>query len=247
MSTDGKVYRKYEVIRTDGKPVVEAFVIELKDPYAKAALSAYADACEATHPQLAADMRERYRLDSAAPVTDMVRPVESDREVLMYLMQQFDCETWSCERCGHEEDTATMDSAHYLRRYLAIESAAAPGMGGEDAEDAKRWRYLRDNLPREYNHEKGFVRWYLPRRAGGFMSLQEHIDFRLEAIRFNNGEPLATHPTPTVAGSGVGDAEVEAAQLAYNEYTGQVQPGNHQMRAALEAAALARRLGEDRA
>lgn len=62
MSADGKVFHKYDITRTDGKPVGEAFVLELKDPYAKAALIAYADACEGTHPELAADMRERYEL-----------------------------------------------------------------------------------------------------------------------------------------------------------------------------------------
>lgn len=40
-------------------------------------------------------------------------------EVLNYLMQQFDCESWECPHCGWSEDCATMDSAHYLREYLA--------------------------------------------------------------------------------------------------------------------------------
>lgn len=55
----------------------------------------------------------------------------SDREVLLYLMQQFDGETWECERCGHSEDTATMDSADYLRRYLAEHPAPAAAVGGD--------------------------------------------------------------------------------------------------------------------
>jgi hypothetical protein len=42
-----------------------------------------------------------------------------DRAALLYLMQQFDSETWECPNCGHSEDTATMDSAYYLREYLA--------------------------------------------------------------------------------------------------------------------------------
>jgi len=42
-----------------------------------------------------------------------------DRAALAYLMQQFDAETWQCPQCGHAEDTATMDSAEFLRNYLA--------------------------------------------------------------------------------------------------------------------------------
>jgi len=38
--------------------------------------------------------------------------------VINYLMQQFEGEVWVCPSCGHEESTATMDSADYLRRFL---------------------------------------------------------------------------------------------------------------------------------
>jgi hypothetical protein len=53
-------------------------------------------------------------------------PMGSDREVLLYLMQQFDCETWQCPQCGHAEDTATTDSALYLRDYLAKSATLTP-------------------------------------------------------------------------------------------------------------------------
>ena len=49
--------------------------------------------------------------------------VSDDRHALLYLMQQFDSETWQCPSCGHSEDTATMDSAYYLREYLASRHA----------------------------------------------------------------------------------------------------------------------------
>lgn len=39
-------------------------------------------------------------------------------DALKYLMQQFDCETWQCPHCGHAEDTATMDSAAWLRDWM---------------------------------------------------------------------------------------------------------------------------------
>jgi hypothetical protein len=66
MSADGPLFHKYNLSRTDGKPMGDAFVLELKDPYAADALVAYADACEATHPELAEDMRERYGIRRAA-------------------------------------------------------------------------------------------------------------------------------------------------------------------------------------
>lgn len=42
----------------------------------------------------------------------------NDRDMLQYLMRAFDVETWQCDRCGHSEDTKTMDSAYALRDYL---------------------------------------------------------------------------------------------------------------------------------
>lgn len=64
-------------------------------------------------------------------------PDGSDRDVLLYLMQQFDAESWECRSCGHSEDCASMDSADYLRRYLSSSPAQnnaaieALGVGGE--------------------------------------------------------------------------------------------------------------------
>jgi hypothetical protein len=68
------VYRKFKVTRTDGSGGrggkhhgCEYFVLDVDhDPHAKAALIAYANACEATRPLLALDMRLRYKLDAAA-------------------------------------------------------------------------------------------------------------------------------------------------------------------------------------
>jgi hypothetical protein len=53
------------------------------------------------------------------------QPVSRDREVLLYLMQQFDSESWECPKCGHSEDTETMDSADYLRKFLEGSRAAS--------------------------------------------------------------------------------------------------------------------------
>jgi hypothetical protein len=65
------VYRKFKVTRMDGSSAsggkhhgCEYFVLDVDhDPHAKAALIAYANACEATHPTLALDMRLRYKLE----------------------------------------------------------------------------------------------------------------------------------------------------------------------------------------
>jgi hypothetical protein len=64
------VYRKFDVRRTDGSDQpggkhegCEYFVLDVThDPYAIPALTAYAKACEDTHPVLAADLRDRYSL-----------------------------------------------------------------------------------------------------------------------------------------------------------------------------------------
>lgn len=74
------VYRKFDVRRTDGSSEpgekhhgCEYFVLDVThDPHARAALAAYASAVEATHPTLAADMRDRYGL-AQQPSPDRMR------------------------------------------------------------------------------------------------------------------------------------------------------------------------------
>lgn len=71
-NTEQGLYRKFDVRRTDGSDQpggkhegCEYFVLDLThDPHAKAAAAVYADSVEATHPMLAADMREQYGLPS---------------------------------------------------------------------------------------------------------------------------------------------------------------------------------------
>lgn len=68
------VFRKFNVQRTDGSDQpggkhhgCEYFVLDVAhDQHAKPALEAYAVACATTHPQLSADMRERYGLQAQA-------------------------------------------------------------------------------------------------------------------------------------------------------------------------------------
>lgn len=69
MSTDGPLYHKFDVIRTDNAEAdpkskhfggCHYFVLDIDhDPHAAPALLAYADSCQATHPQLAADLRRK--------------------------------------------------------------------------------------------------------------------------------------------------------------------------------------------
>lgn len=90
------LFRKFDVRRTDGSDATplgkhygcEYFVLDIRhDPHAKAALAAYADAVEATHEQLAAEMRERYalssRLGSAAETADTWQKIvrENDSQI----------------------------------------------------------------------------------------------------------------------------------------------------------------------
>lgn len=63
------LYEKYKVTRVDktdkpgGKHAgCEYFVLDIThDPFAKAALAAYANACHRTHPMLALDLRDKVR------------------------------------------------------------------------------------------------------------------------------------------------------------------------------------------
>ncbi len=69
MSNDGPIHHNYNVTRTDGRDApgqkhfeCDHFVLDLThDPYALPALLAYAEACSATHPKLAAALGERVR------------------------------------------------------------------------------------------------------------------------------------------------------------------------------------------
>lgn len=83
------LYGKFHIARTDGTDApggkhhgCDYFVLDVThDKHAKAALAAYADAVEATHPQLAADMRSRWGL-TTQPAGDagMPQDVPKDRQ-----------------------------------------------------------------------------------------------------------------------------------------------------------------------
>lgn len=62
------------------------------------------------------ELRRRYEAQQ--------KRIEEQFDALNYLMQQFDAEIWECRRCGYEEATSTMDSAEWLRDWLATHNAA---------------------------------------------------------------------------------------------------------------------------
>lgn len=66
----------------------------------------------------------------------------SDREMLNYLMQQFDAEFHACGRCGHEEPTKDYDSAIHLREYLATRPQPASDASGEVERLANNLEFL---------------------------------------------------------------------------------------------------------
>jgi len=73
------VYRKYEIKRTSPSKKHEDcdyFVLDLDhDPFALAALRAYAEACSETHPELAADLRAKCALMTDDPTMEELRNV----------------------------------------------------------------------------------------------------------------------------------------------------------------------------
>ncbi len=136
------LFRKFEVHRTDGSDLAGGkhhgcryFVLDVDhDPHAKAALTAYAAACESTHPALARDLREKW---GAGPVvnqsltTDDLPPLPKGYIIQMTPDPDSTPAQWFDET----------DMREYARAALAQQA------GGQDREDAERWRYIRD-VPR---------------------------------------------------------------------------------------------------
>lgn len=68
--TQQGLFKKFDIQRDDGQDLpggkhygCEYFVLDLThDPYALPALAAYAEACSGTHPYLAKDLQEKWKL-----------------------------------------------------------------------------------------------------------------------------------------------------------------------------------------
>ncbi|MDE2103358.1 MAG: hypothetical protein KGL39_39320 [Patescibacteria group bacterium] len=67
------------------------------------------------------------------------------QSVLKYLMDAFNEEMWICPACGHDETTADMDSAIFLREFLSGESQTA--LDYERRVKAEALRELKNSLP----------------------------------------------------------------------------------------------------
>lgn len=88
------LFQKFEVRRTDGSSEpggkhegCEYFVLDTDhDPHAAAALRAYAAACEASHPLLARDLRDRYHLPAQIPLEVTI----STEMVSVPILRRFD-------------------------------------------------------------------------------------------------------------------------------------------------------------
>lgn len=88
------LFQKFEVRRTDGSSEpggkhegCEYFVLDTDhDEFAGAALAAYANACQATHPLLARDLRERYHLPAQIPLEVTI----STEMVSVPILRRFD-------------------------------------------------------------------------------------------------------------------------------------------------------------
>ena len=116
------LFRKFDVCRTDGSDApggkhhgCRYFVLDVDhDAFAAAALGAYAAACEATHAELARDLREKWGASPAALTDGYVQTVPDH-----------------CDRIV------------WRNAYYHLPLAASPADQGEDARDAARYRQLR--------------------------------------------------------------------------------------------------------
>lgn len=143
------MFRKFEVYRTDRSDAgpgckhygCDYFVLDTThDQHAKAALAAYADAAQGTHPELAADMRKRYSL--AAVEAAQPEAVGDGVEIIRNLIDNIEA-----DGMYSQESTLgfLMQAYSFLRP--ANQPAAPTATEPSDAErrDAARYRWLTSN------------------------------------------------------------------------------------------------------
>lgn len=123
------LYRKYDVRRLGGTPGKHDdctyYVLDLvHDEFAAAALRAYADACCAVYPGLAADLRMLARPAAAAPVAfDPLRPSDVGRLAEALCRAQDRCDG-TCPNFGGVIEAHGKHAVEIARQYAAL--AAAP-------------------------------------------------------------------------------------------------------------------------
>lgn len=136
------LFRKFVVSRTDGSDApggkhhgCRYFVLDVDhDQHASAALSAYATACEATHPALAKDLREKW--GAPLPVAQPTPSVPDEaREWVMAAIAQALGNAYDCTRVWEAWSYGTMDEddfsliAEDSDRLREIADAAIMAMG----------------------------------------------------------------------------------------------------------------------
>jgi len=97
---------------------------------------------------------------------------KTDREMLVYLMQAFDTESWQCPKCGHDEDTATMDSAYLLRDYLSKNTRSNAEAGEVELILSEVWGFMCNERIDWVDSDKGS----LVDRIGNYLSMRLAAD-----------------------------------------------------------------------
>lgn len=169
------LYGKFDIRRVDGSDGpggkhegCEYFALDLThDKHAVAALAAYADACEATHPLLAADLRQRYALaheratHAAAPTIDPLQNPKRPGYFMNYGPDETPAEMVLRKLAcwlgvgGYNAPTVDADLFHDkiidgVNMLLASAGASAIREAVEaereaQTQDAARYRWLRDS------------------------------------------------------------------------------------------------------
>lgn len=135
------LFRKFDVRRTDASDApggkhhgCRYFVLDVDhDAYAAPALAAYANACESTHPRLAADLRAKW---GAAQPASVAKPVAwLIRSKSPALRDASPLVVFNRDDLGHYEG----------RKEEIVPLYTAPQPPSAMAQDAARYRFLRDS------------------------------------------------------------------------------------------------------
>ncbi|WVM92584.1 hypothetical protein ULG90_24660 [Halopseudomonas pachastrellae] len=117
--------------------------------------------------------------------------VPSDRDALLYLMERFDSEESNCPVCGHSEATSDMDSAYYLREYLA--AAPAPVERATDKESLsvdQLWAVHAQGPDELY---PAFNRDDAEKHAAALNALSANCDIKVSAVVVESPWPPVDH------------------------------------------------------
>ena len=145
------LFRKFDVRRVDGSDQLGGkhhgcryYVLDVDhDPYAAAALGAYADACRESHPELARDLREKW--GAADTINTLHAQLAEAQAALKTVMRNAELSKEPCD--PDPESPAAIRNG----KFAGLASIAAQGLGMvrgpsltehlvEAQKDAERWR-----------------------------------------------------------------------------------------------------------